>query len=991
MNRLTIVGSVALATVFGVAWAGDNPYYRIRPSDLFPTKTALLPTGQSYVDMVPDTLDLAIRAEWFIRGATQTITPSLHSAPAGFVLRPETTIYDTTRNGEQHSPGLIDGVPNWGKVMNSLTQARLMSPFDRNDANGTLSTQHLMMTNMLDWDVTYDLLLRGYPGPVFPQSTVTPQSVAMQSLVSEWRRYPRQNISNAIDEFVRMHRDVRSSVVDSGGNRFDTVFYNLPNPSPDTFIGYIGNYWDPFIHGKALRVMSEWYAETRNAAAFEMSDQLSSYVRNFDDGVLWRNPDPQRFQSNAGPGQFAGHIHSWLQAALGLATLAEARRMTDPGSSVAVAELELANDVYNFVKARTRAGRVGNFGESGSTGDMAILGIKLTEQGFGQYYDEIEAWTRNAMAETQIDPQAALLIPNNVNVQYEHTNIGDKVMGMFFADGTHVSRIPFNFAGGTSDYSPNTFAGMHAVWDKTVEVSGSTASIHFGLNRASEYLDVKSDLPYRGVIETALKPQLGPIDTIRVRVPEWASQQSVVIVERDASGMERELAPSEWSWNNDQYVQVSNVQASHSYLVKFPIRVTTEWIYEMRDSDTIWYEGSYPSPDSGSPERVTTYLGTFRGDTLVSIFPRPSASGGFPRYQRQSLASLPWRDVAPPMIETSRFVAGAEDLRIDVASGTQTQAEAGFPVITPSQALSVTKEGDGVLVLDAANSYSGLTIIADGTVQLADGRALESSPTIVGHGAALAVATGVTLKVPAVLVDGGTLSSSSLAVNDRSGIGALAINAGTLSGSPVVTVTSGGKMSLVQDARVSVRVGGLSVDQAAGGGLLDLGAGEVVVAAGGISAADLRADIIASRNDGSWEGTAGITSAAAASSGGTRAVGYVLARDGSARVSFAAPGDVNLNGQVNIFDLLSIDTAGKFGNGQAADWSQGDFNYDGIANIFDLINVDSSGAYGTGNYFPAAPSAVIATVPEPGSLGLVVGLAAGIVLAGRSLAGRRRA
>ena len=36
---------------------------------------------------------------------------------------------------------------------------------------------------------------------------------------------------------------------------------------------------------------------------------------------------------------------------------------------------------------------------------------------------------------------------------------------------------------------------------------------------------------------------------------------------------------------------------------------------------------------------------------------------------------------------------------------------------------------------------------------------------------------------------------------------------------------------------------------------------------------------------------------------GTRAVGYWWPADGSARVSFAAPGDVDLSGQVNVFDL----------------------------------------------------------------------------------------
>ena len=276
--------------------------------------------------------------------------------------------------------------------------------------------------------------------------------------------------------------------------------------------------------------------------------------------------------------------------------------------------------------------------------------------------------------------------------------------------------------------------------------------------------------------------------------------------------------------------------------------------------------------------------------------------------------------------------AWAQARTIDVASGSQTQAEAGAATLTFTTASSVTKIGAGTLVMDVANTYTGPTNVNAGTVQVANPLALQSSP---------------------------------------------------------VTVQSGGRLALPGDARITVPVGNLSVDQAGGGGSVDVGVGEIDVFRG-LSEADLRADLIAGRAGGSWAGATGITSSAAAASGGGRAVGYVVAADGSARVSFAAAGDTDLSGLVNVFDLIAIDSAGKFGTAQAANWSQGDFNYDNIANIFDLIAIDASGVFGRGNYFPAGPGMTgtggVTAVPEP-SAGLLT--LAAVVATGLAMRRRR--
>ena len=338
-------------------------------------------------------------------------------------------------------------------------------------------------------------------------------------------------------------------------------------------------------------------------------------------------------------------------------------------------------------------------------------------------------------------------------------------------------------------------------------------------------------------------------------------------------------------------------------------------------------------------------------------------------------------------------VPGPSAIVIDVASGSKTQAEAGYPSI--SEAGSLTKTGAGTLVFNTANAYTGPTTVSAGTLQVTNAAGLGSTAVTVDTGATLAAGAGIAIRSPAVIVDGGTLSAGSLAVNATTGITSLAINAGTLSGSPAAAIGAGGTMLLAQDARVTVSVGSLAVTETSGGGRLDLGAGQVSIPVGGITAAALRADILAARNGGAWNGPTGITSStAAAASPGTRAVGYVINADGSARVSFAAMGDVDLSGRVDVFDLVGINSSGTYGTGRASAWYQGDINYDGVTSVFDLIGVNSGGVYGRGNYFPAAPTLAGATttgginaVPEPAGMAAI----AATMIGAAWLARRRRA
>jgi autotransporter-associated beta strand protein len=217
------------------------------------------------------------------------------------------------------------------------------------------------------------------------------------------------------------------------------------------------------------------------------------------------------------------------------------------------------------------------------------------------------------------------------------------------------------------------------------------------------------------------------------------------------------------------------------------------------------------------------------------------------------------------------------------------------------------------LVLNSPNTLTGPTTIQQGTVQLADASALATS---------------------------------------------------------TISPLAGGVLSLTPGLQATV--GGLNANA---GGLVDVGTGMVTVA-NGLSTKALVTALQTGRSGGSWTGSSGITSSAAASSNGTRTVGWLDNGNGSVTFAYAASGDTNLDWSVDILDAGNFLTGGKFDTGLPATWSEGDFNYDATVDILDAADFFSTSLYDAGSYNP--PAGTIAAVPEPSVLGMF-GVGAGVV------------
>jgi chondroitin AC lyase len=295
---------------------------------------------------------------------------------------------------------------------------------------------------------------------------------------------------------------------------------------------------------------------------------------------------------------------------------------------------------------------------------------------------------------------------------------------------------------------------------------------------------------------------------------------------------------------------------------------------------------------------------------------------------------------------------------------------------------------------EATFSGVGGTVTVQGSVGLAGGMRVLADGYLI-QGGTLDVG-GADAPVTVDVAAAGGVTITSALVGDaglrKTGPGRLMLQGTATLGGPLEVAA--GRLGRPAAAVTTLVVESLQVDESAGASL-DLGAGRIQIGPGGANAEALRADLLAGRNGGRWDGASGIVSAAVAGAGaGARGVGYFVRPDGSAVVAFAAPGDTNLDGMVDILDLVQISAGGRYGSALPANWAQGDVDYDGRTSLFDLVSIASSNTYGKRNYLSflgtAGTGMVSVAVPEPtGGLGITMAVAvAGI--AGIRRRGSRR-
>jgi len=633
----------------------QNSLDTVDPNFVIPTMAAIVPDGIAETDVIPNTLDLSEMAAFYLIGISNTLLPEF---PYFHVPPGQVNMLGTPTSS------FAGGAPNWGKTIQAMVMAREMSGYDLDDAAGTMTAQLMSTRNMIDPNVNRNLISRSEGAWIVvtganPENQMT---TAAEGLIELYKQTPNGDLGQLIQQMISYH--TAKAITDHNDDGELMMHYRLPVPGVSVYvpnsIGTLG-YGDwPFHVGKTMRALSTWFLHVGDQQALDTTALLSAFIRNYSGHLFWSIPNG--FAEGAGEGHFAGHIHMFLNGLMGMLWEAEARLRKDPLDPEAAARIDFVQKSYFFVRNMHGGASwaLGNFGEICALADMLRLAVKLTEMGIGDFNEDIDRWTRNQIAVSQI--RGGITIESHPGDPLRD-RIGEKVIGLFYEDATHALAIPdsHNDQGDLTLQLVacglgNVIHGMFDVWNHIVQFKHHVAQINLLLNRATWYLDIKSEIPYRGVVHVTTRPDLGPITSLELRIPDGVQAGQVQVFANDV--------PIAYQWVHTNYVQVANLQTSTRYTVKFPLTYTQLAFKQIRNQSQNWAESSYTlDPGTGqdygfhesAPEN--NYVGVFRGNTLVHVDHWPSS--GIRLYQeadRAYWATLGASDApSTPTHTTGRF------------------------------------------------------------------------------------------------------------------------------------------------------------------------------------------------------------------------------------------------------------------------------------------------------------------------------------------------
>jgi len=617
--------------------------------------------GTSYEDTVPDTLDIAERAQLAIHCVTSIADPRADYEifqTAQFFRNPPVMVHDFN-DSDFNGEGMIEGLP----LLRILTGSTLNEDVDR-----------VWMETLLKCigpdGLLYYLPFQGRPWSRMGMNWVQPvwrangtatdpsdQSVRQVTNPYIWTRavaamtiyYLRDKNPMWKQTIERMIQRMSEIATDEG----DYIFFPAGGYEPNARFGAGDSASDQVMptgllaveggNGRLIQGLSQYYRVTGYEPAGQLAGKLVEFLRH---QAHYYDPEGRflfsHFEKNNAKHDFkqhypqlnvegvdgqrlGGHFHAHTLGLLSVLEYAGTIRDREL--------LQWVRSGYEWAKTQGSS-LVGFFPEmiipdypsceSCEVADMIGMAVKLSTAGVGDYWDDIDRWTRNQFAENQLTEgewiyRMAESQPKRP-VAFNETadRVAERSLGAFagWASGNEW---------GISDgimhcCTSNSMRSLYYIWQHMLQNEDGQLRVNLLLNRASKWADVHSYIPYEGRVDLCIKQACR---RVLVRVPEWMEDNSPQVACK-VSGVSRELR-----WEG-RYVDVGAGKAGDTIVVTFPFE-------ERRVREKLGDR---------------SYTLVMKGNTVVSIDP-PGKNGAL--YARASYREnrVHWR-------KAKRFVAEEE-------------------------------------------------------------------------------------------------------------------------------------------------------------------------------------------------------------------------------------------------------------------------------------------------------------------------------------------
>lgn len=614
LKRIFIL-SIVVINLFTTVWAGDVVPGKIKYiCESIPSIPLEPYTGQFYEDKIPATYDIAERAELAINALTGSTNPLADYELYWLVHFYRNPVVMNHDLNDWCGLKFMEALP----LMRIVTGSKHMPDVDK--------TWQDVVLKSIGTDGLYYIPLKGrpwaleenfWPGAVvradgsitkLDDPTVTQithpyiNGRAMHIMVVYYLRDGNPIWKKTIEKMIA--RLLELAIHKDDYCYYPGLYYepNAKQLSPDRPEAASPKHlYGGEFNGRIFQAAAQYYRISGYEPAKELAAKQARFMRYhndyWDENGVFTGPDM--------------HFHAHTIYMLGMLEYALAADDTEMVSWLqksfewAKSPASYSSDLIGFFPEWIKPDQTS--AEACEIADMIALALKFSDAGVHDYYEDAERWTRNHFAESQLTQCdwiscVAEKIPHtSVRSNETADRVAERNIGAF-AGWSAANDWWVKERGIMHCCTGNAARTIYYIWEDILDYNKGLLKINMLLNRASQWADVYSHIPYQGQVDIKIKKDC---KGVLVHATEWIKTGSDEI-KVTVDGKSRKF-----KWQA-RYIDIGKAKQGNKIEIKFPIS------------------------ERKVKERIGTvdYTLVVKGNTVVFI--HPSGKNG-PLYQRDHL------------------------------------------------------------------------------------------------------------------------------------------------------------------------------------------------------------------------------------------------------------------------------------------------------------------------------------------------------------------